>query len=78
MTDEDDSWADFDSACFEGGFIEDVNFSEGSACGDEVGFFGVMLDAIDFSVVLNLVQYYDHIFHVAVVLFYGFVGFDGF
>jgi len=55
-----------------------MNFSQRGPGGYEVSFFRMMLNTIDFSLVLNLVLDYYFILHGIVIFFNCFAWFDWF
>ena len=61
-------WADIHSSCLEGGLVEDVHLSQRSRRRYQVGLSRVMLDAIDLTVMFDLVLNYYLVLHRAVVL----------
>jgi hypothetical protein len=63
MAHEHDGWVDFDFACLEGGLVEDVNLTLWSTGGYQVGLFGVVLDSVDLTIVLDLMLHDDHFLH---------------
>lgn len=81
MAREDDSWRDSDGFAALGGsseldLVKDMDLSKGSARGDEVGLARMMPNAVDLSVVFDLMLHNDLVGHAFVVLADGLCQFE--